>query len=265
MTPASSRGDPDGFRASEVGFSVEGRPLLSGVSLDIRSGAFRGLIGHNGSGKSTFLKLLARQQAPTAGDIAFGGRALAAWPSRAFACEVAYLPQTLPAATGLTVRELVSFGRYPWRGPFGRLNAEDRGRVEDAMRRCRVETFADRIADSLSGGERQRAWLAMLVAQDARFLLLDEPVSALDLGQQVEVLGLLRELAEGGKGVLAVLHDINMAARFCHDIVALRAGRVIRRGTPAEIMGAETLEAIYDLPMQVMTQPGTGRHIALPR
>lgn len=257
--------DEGGFSAREVGFSVEGRPLLSGVSLAFRPGAFCGLIGHNGSGKSTFLKILARQQPASAGEIEFAGQDLAAWPARAFACEVAYLPQNPPPATGLIVRELVSFGRYPWRGPFGRLLPADRELVEGAMRRCRIEPFADRIADTLSGGERQRAWLAMLVAQDSRFLLLDEPVSALDLAQQVEVLGLLRELAEGGKGIVAVLHDVNMAARFCHEIVALRAGRVIHRGTPDAIMGPEILEDIYDLPMKVMAEPETGQRIAVPR
>lgn len=265
VSETSSPPGEGGFRTREVGFSVEGRPLLSSVSLDLEAGSFCGLIGHNGSGKSTFLKILARQQDATAGEVFFAGRALGEWPSRGFACEVAYLPQSLPAATGLTVRELVSFGRYPWRGPFGRLDAADRDRVEAAMRRCRVEPFAGRIVDTLSGGERQRAWLAMLVAQDARFFLLDEPVSALDLAQQVEVLGLLRELAEAGRGVVAVLHDINMAARFCHEIVALRGGRVIQRGAPAAIMGVAELEAIYDLPMRVLTHPETGQPVALPR
>lgn len=261
----SARRDESGFRTREVGFSIGSRPLLSGVSIEFRPGAFCGLIGHNGSGKSTFLKLLARQQAATTGEVDFGGLRLAEWPARGFACEVAYLPQNLPGATGLTVRELVSFGRYPWRGPFGRLVAEDRERVERALSLCRVEPFAERIVDTLSGGERQRAWLAMMVAQDSRFLLLDEPVSALDLGQQIEVLALLRTLAESGKGVVAVLHDVNMAARFCHEIVALRAGRLIHRGAPGELMAAETLEAIYDLPMQVMAQPGTGHPVAMPR
>lgn len=263
--PGPDASEDSGFTTREVGFSVEGRPLLSEVSLTFRPGTFCGLIGHNGSGKSTFLKILARQQPASSGAVDFAGRDLAAWPSRTFACEVAYLPQSLPPATGLTVRELVSFGRYPWRGPFGRLLPADRDLVESAMRRCRVEPFADRIADTLSGGERQRAWLAMLVVQDSRFLLLDEPVSALDLAQQVEVLGLLRELAEDGKGVVAVLHDVNMAARFCHEIVALRAGRVIHRGTPAAIMGPEILEDIYDLPMQVILQSETGQRIAVPR
>ncbi|TDR85170.1 ABC transporter ATP-binding protein [Enterovirga rhinocerotis] len=266
MSRASGPGPAQGgFLTREVGFSVEGRPLLSGISLDLAPGRFVGLIGHNGSGKSTLLKILARQQEAGSGEAKFGGQPLTAWPARGFACEIAYLPQTLPAATGLTVRELASFGRYPWRGPFGRLTEQDRAIVEEAMGRCRVEPFAERIVDTLSGGERQRAWLAMLVAQDAGFLLLDEPVSALDLAQQVEVLGLLRNLAEGGKGVVAVLHDINMAARFCHEIVALRAGRVIRRGRPDEIMDGEALEAIYGLPMQVMTQPGAGHPVALPR
>lgn len=265
MTQPSRPPGEDGFRTREVGLRIEGRSLLSDISLALREGVFCGLIGHNGSGKSTLLRILARQHAASTGEIAFAGRSLDAWPARAFACEVAYLPQSLPAATGLTVRELVSFGRYPWRGPFGRLLGQDRDMVDEAMESCRIAPFAERIVDTLSGGERQRAWLALLVAQDARFLLLDEPVSALDLAQQVEVLGLLRGLAVAGKGVVAVLHDINMAARFCHEIVALRAGRVIHRGTPDAIMDADVLAAIYDLPMQVVAQPGSGRPVALPR
>ncbi|WP_375459409.1 ABC transporter ATP-binding protein [uncultured Enterovirga sp.] len=255
-----------GYRLDGIGFAAGGNDLLSDVSLTLSPGSVHGLIGHNGSGKSTLLKILARQQPASFGTIHFGGRPLGAWPARDFARAVAYLPQMQPPATGLTVRELAGFGRYPWHGPFGRVTAEDRDRVEDALALLQVSRFADRLVDTLSGGERQRAWIAMLVAQDAGFILLDEPISALDLAQQVDVLHLIRELARArGTGIVAVLHDINMAARFCDDIIALKAGRVAARGAPAEIMREEVLAGIYGLQMHVLAHPAGGMPIGFAR
>jgi ferric hydroxamate transport system ATP-binding protein len=235
------------------------------VSLGFRPGAFCGLIGHNGSGKSTFLKILARQQPPGSGRVLFAGRPLADWPGRAFARRVAYLPQSLPPATGLTVRELVGFGRYPWRGPFARLNAADHAAVAAAMARCRLEPLADRLVDTLSGGERQRVWLAMLVAQDARCLLLDEPTSALDVGHQLEVLSLIRDLAhKDTRSVVIVLHDVNMAARFCDRILALRDGRLVANENVAGFMTIDLLEAVYGLRMKILPHPAHAVGIAIP-
>ena len=257
---------PEGYRADGIGFAIDGRSLVRDVSLSFRPGRFYGLIGHNGSGKSTLLKILARQQEATAGSASFEGRPLGQWAGKDFARRVAYLPQSLPAAAGLTVRELAAFGRYPWRGAFARLTPEDHAVVASALARCRLEPFADRLVDTLSGGERQRAWLAMLVAQDSRFVLLDEPVSALDLAQQMDVLGFLHGLARhGGRGVVAVLHDINMAARFCDEILALKGGTLMLAGSPSEIMRAEALEAIYGLPMHVLAHPDGGVPVSVPR
>lgn len=255
-----------GYALDGVGFAAGGTALLAEVSLTLAPGLVHGLIGHNGSGKSTLLRILARQQRASGGAIRFAGRPLEAWPARAFARSVAYLPQHPPPATGLTVRELAGFGRYPWHGPFGRATAEDRDRVEAALALVQVGRFADRLVDTLSGGERQRAWIAMLVAQDAGFILLDEPISALDLAHQVEVLGLVRDLARArGTGIVAVLHDINMAARFCDGIVALKAGRVAAAGAPAALMRADVLEGIYGLPMHVVPHPDGGVPIGLAR
>ena len=193
-----------------------------------------GLVGHNGSGKSTLVKLLARQEAPTAGAIHFDGQPLGAWRDRAFARAVAYLPQHTPLAPGMLVRELVALGRYPWHGALGRFTNADRDKVAEAMALTDTARYADRFVDTLSGGERQRVWLAMLIAQDAGCLLLDEPTSALDIAHQIEVLSLVRKLSrERGVTVIVVLHEINMAARFCDEIVALREGRLVARGAPA--------------------------------
>jgi len=257
---AAAAGPAEMFALDAAGFAVAGRTLLAPLTLGLPARRVVGLIGHNGSGKSTLLKLLARQQAPTSGAIRFEGRPLAEWGDRAFARKVAYLPQATPPAAGMLGRELVALGRYPWHGALGRFGAADRAKVAEAMALTDVEPFADRLVDSLSGGERQRVWLAMLVAQDAECLLLDEPIAALDVAHQIEVLSLVRRLAEErGIGVVVVLHDVNMAARFCDEIVALSGGRMIARGAPAALMTPAGLEAVYGIPMGVLPHPG-GRH-----
>lgn len=147
------------------------------------------------------------------------------WSSKAFAREVAYLPQQLPPAQEMTVSELVAIGCYPWHGALGRFGAADREHVRQVIEMVGLSAFSRRLVDNLSGGERQRAWIAMLVAQDSRCLLLDEPTSALDIAQQVEVLSLVQRLSKArGLTVIAVLHDINMAACFCDYLVALCGG-----------------------------------------
>nr|WP_299239696.1 ATP-binding cassette domain-containing protein [uncultured Halomonas sp.] len=244
------------FEVDAASFTIGGKCLLHPTRLAFAEGQVHGLIGHNGSGKSTLLKLLARQQATSHGEIRLDGRPLATWGSREFARQVAYLAQHLPSADNLTARELIGFGRYPWHGLLGRLGSEDHAQIERAIALTHTEDFAGRLVDTLSGGERQRVWLAMLLAQGSRFLLLDEPLSALDIAHQVEVLALVRQLCtELGLGVIIVLHDINMAARYCDRLIALHSGHLLAQGTPAELMCDATLEAIYGIPMRVMPHP----------
>ncbi|MET1078077.1 MAG: ATP-binding cassette domain-containing protein [Pseudomonas sp.] len=241
------------FELEAVSFSLPDRPLLQPLSLQILPGQMVGLIGHNGSGKSTLLKLLARQQPPSSGRLSLDGRPLSQWQERAFARQVAYLPQQLPAAENLTVRELVEFGRYPWHGLLGRFSAEDHAQVQRALELTDSLRFAERQADSLSGGERQRVWLALLLAQNSRYLLLDEPTSALDIAHQEEVLALVRQLSQSlGLGVVVVLHDVNLASRYCDRLIALHSGRLLVQGSPAELMRSDTLQAIYGIPMTVL-------------
>ena len=219
------------IRLEQVQFRLGSRQLLQPLDLQIPQGQVCGLIGHNGSGKSTLIKLLARQQPATGGRILLDGQDLASYSSREFARRVAYLPQQPAATDQLTVRELVRFGRQ---------------------------------VESLSGGERQRVWLAALIAQQTRYLLLDEPTSALDVAHQVEVLALIRQLShELDLGVVLVLHDINMAARYCDRLVALREGALLRQGTPEELMTTATLADIYQLPMRVLAHPVTGEPVSV--
>lgn len=251
------------FTLDNVSFTVPGRTLLQPLSLAFPAGKVCGLIGHNGSGKSTLLKMLGRHHAASAGQILLNQQPLDSWSSKAFAREVAYLPQQLPAAEGMTVRELVAIGRYPWHGALGRYGVEDRERVEEAIALVGLKPFAGRLVDSLSGGERQRAWLAMLVAQNSRCLLLDEPTSALDIAHQVEVLALIQRLSrERGLTVIAVLHDLNMAARYCDHMVALRHGEMIAQGEPQAIMQGEVLGEIYGIPMGILPHPNGGAPVS---
>ncbi|MGV6876756.1 ATP-binding cassette domain-containing protein [Pseudochelatococcus sp. B33] len=253
------------FTLEEVSFSVPGRTLLESLTLTLPGKRIVGLIGHNGSGKSTLLKILARQQPASAGKVLFEGKALSDWGDRPFARQLAYLPQHTPPASGMLVTELVALGRYPWHGALGRFGKVDREKVDEAIALTGLEPLAGRLVDTLSGGERQRAWLAMLVAQDTQCLLLDEPISALDVAYQVEVLSLVQRLSHTkGLGVVIVLHDINMAARCCDEIIALNGGSLIARGTPAAIMTAGELRRIYGIDMAVMTHPVTGLPVALP-
>ncbi|MCA7892167.1 ABC transporter ATP-binding protein [Burkholderia cepacia] len=253
------------FSLERVSYVASGRPLLQSITLAIEPACVTGLVGHNGSGKSTLVKLLARQLAPTAGTIRYAGKPLADWGARQFARQVAYLPQQTPPTDGMTVHELVALGRYPWHGALGRFGDEDAEHVERAMRAADVLRHADRPVNVLSGGERQRAWLAMLVAQDCRCMLLDEPTSALDLNHQLSVLELVRTLcATRAMSAVVVLHDVNMAARFCDRIVALREGRLLMRERAADIMDPVHLESIYGVPMRVSADPVSGRRLGFP-
>lgn len=251
------------FALDNASFAVPGRVLLQPLSLSFPQGKVCGLIGHNGSGKSTLLKLLGRHHAPSGGQVLLNQQPLAQWDSKSFARQVAYLPQQLPAAEGMTVRELVAVGRYPWHGALGRFGANDRQQVEEAIALVGLKPFANRLVDSLSGGERQRAWLAMMVAQDSRCLLLDEPTSALDIAHQVEVLALIQRLSrERDLTVIAVLHDINMAASYCDHLVALRGGEMIAQGGPLELMQGPVLEQIYGIPMGTLPHPSGGAPVS---
>lgn len=247
---------PDAFTVSGLNFEIEGRRLLSNIELGFRAGEISALVGHNGSGKSTLLKLLARQVKAPAGAIRYAGMTETEINGRAFSRSVAYLPQDVSAAAGMTVRELVACGRYPWHGALGRFTETDKAKVEEAIEMTHIAPLADRLVETLSGGERQRAWIAMLMAQDSECLLLDEPTSALDIAHQMDVLSLVRRLSrEKGLSVIVVLHDINMAARFCDRIFALKGGELVASGTPDELMTGPMLKAIYGIDMDVTRHP----------
>lgn len=258
-------GDVPLFALDQTAYDVPARRIMGPLTLEIPQARMVAIVGHNGSGKSTLARLLARQARPSLGGLRFLGTELKDWKSGALARALAYLPQDLAPAHGMSVRELVALGRIPWHGALGRFGAPDREAVDRALDLTALEPLSTRLVETLSGGERQRAWTAMLVAQQARCLLLDEPISALDLAHQLELLALLRRLVdESGLSVLLVLHDINMAARFCDDVVALRSGGVMYHGGIAAFMDPARLHAVYGVHVDILRQPGTGIPVALP-
>lgn len=241
------------FELSDITRAHGSRVVLDIDHLKLGEEGVTAILGHNGSGKSTLMSILARQDRPSSGQISFNGTPLDEMPQRGLAQNIAYLPQKLPPVAGLTVRELVRLGRFPWRGAFGRWRTEDHTAVDHAMELTNCTDLADRLADLTSGGERQRAWIAMLLAQDAPVLLLDEPTAALDLAHRYEVMRLLRGLAQtAGKRVIVIVHDINLAARFCDHIVALKDGKLAFSGTPKDLLNTQTLNTLYNIDMTLL-------------
>ncbi|WP_435239727.1 ABC transporter ATP-binding protein [Streptomyces sp. YPW6] len=236
---------PEAVRAEQLTFGYPGRPVLRGVDLSIRAGELVALIGLNGCGKSTFLKLAAGLLTPSGGRVLLDGGDVARLPRRTAARRVALLHQSAPSVPGLSVRQLVRQGRYAARGPLGMLREGDDEVTSRALADVGVTAWADRLVDALSGGERQRVRLAMALAQDAPVLFLDEPTTYLDLRHQLEVLQtVVRLRAERRLTVVMVLHDLNHAARFADRIVALREGRIAADGPPGDVVTRRLLAEV---------------------
>lgn len=233
------------------------------------AGRVTAIIGANGCGKSTLLRGLTRQLAPRAGSIEVLGRDAARVSARDYARTVALLPQHPVAPEGMTVAQLVARGRHPHRGLLGGRAAGDDAAVAAALESTDLVELAEREAGTLSGGQRQRAWLALVLAQQTPVVLLDEPTSYLDLSHQVEVLDLVRTLpdprGEGRATVVAVLHELNLAARSADHIVAMAAGRVVAQGTPGEVIVPEVLAEVFGLDADVVADPLLGHPVVLPR
>lgn len=258
-------GPPDVVRAEGLGFGYPGREVLRGIDLSIGAGELVALIGLNGCGKSTFLKLAAGLLTPSAGRVLLEGDDAARLPRRAAARRVALLHQSAPAVPALTVRQLVRQGRYATRGPLGMLRDGDDEVTARALADVGVTGWADRPVDALSGGERQRVRLAMALAQDAPVLFLDEPTTYLDLRHQLEVLQtVVRLRAERRLTVVMVLHDLNHAARFADRIVALREGRVAADGPAGEVVTERLLAEVLGVRGRVGTDAVGGWPVCYP-
>jgi iron complex transport system ATP-binding protein len=252
------------LQLNDIRVNRGGRLILSLDQLQLAGDQLTVILGHNGSGKSTLMNLLARQATPDEGHIRLDEQPIAHLSQREFARRIAFLPQRLPEVAGLTVRELVRLGRFPWRGLLGRWQREDQTIIDRAMQQTDVAHYADHLTDTLSGGERQRAWIAMLLAQESPLILLDEPTSALDLSHQYELMGLLHELNQTtGRGIVVILHDINLATRYADRIVALKQGRLFFDGTPQALLSSRLLSELYEIDIQLIEQPSAQRTIAV--
>lgn len=250
------------LEAREVGVRLERRPVLEAVSFALRAGECVGLIGPNGAGKTTLLRVLARLLAPATGRVLFAGQSLEQVPARQLARDLGYLAQGAPAHWPLTVETLVTLGRTPylhwWRGAGG----EDQAAVERALQMADVQHLRERRVDTLSGGERLRVLLARVFATAPRLILADEPIAALDPYHQLHIMELLREHAHRGGAVVAVLHDLNLAARFCDRLVLMDAGHIAASGSVAEVLSDRHLRQVYGIEAHVFDH--AGEHFVLP-
>lgn len=227
-----------------------GTTVLDDVSCEIPRGGITSIIGPNGAGKSTLLSMISRLQPMDAGGVSVAGLDVTATPSKELAKTMAILRQENHLTMRLTVRDLVAFGRFPHSG--GRPTIEDLEHVDEAIRQLDLTSMADKFVDELSGGQRQRAYIAMVLAQDTEYLLLDEPLNNLDMKHSVEMMRLLRRLAdELGKTVVLVVHDINFASCYSDTILAMKNGRLIHQGAPSDIMRAGMLYDVYDIDIRI--------------
>ncbi len=233
----------------------DGKAVVDSVSFEIPKGKVISLIGPNGAGKSTVMGMISRLIAQDTGLVSFDGKDISKWKSKELAKRLAILTQTNNIQMKLTVRELVAFGRFPYSG--GRLTEEDEVLIDKAIRYMELEEFEDRFIDELSGGQRQRAYIAMVIAQDTEYVLLDEPTNNLDIYHATNMMKIVRRLCdELGKTVVLVLHEINYAAFYSDYICAFVDGKIAKFGTVNEVMTKENLSEIYRVDFEIQEIQG---------
>ncbi|GJM82827.1 iron-dicitrate ABC transporter ATP-binding protein [Paenibacillus sp. HMSSN-139] len=244
------------LKTSHLDIAYEDRLIVEDLNISIPEGKITALVGANGSGKSTVLKTMARILQPKSGSVLLNGKSIHKQSTREVAKQLAILPQNPTAPEGLTVYELVSYGRFPHQKGFGGLKSEDRNIVEWAIEATRMTEFSDRALEQLSGGQRQRAWIAMALAQETDILFLDEPTTFLDMAHQLEVLQLLEELnATSNRTIVMVVHDLNHAARYAHYMIAIKQGQAVASGTPEEVVTSNVLRDVFGIEADIVTDP----------
>ncbi|MET9498005.1 ABC transporter ATP-binding protein [Streptomyces sp. NPDC006552] len=251
--------------ADDVTLGYDQRVIAEKLSVEIPDHSFTVIVGPNACGKSTLLRALSRMLKPSAGRVLLDGGSIHAMPAKKVAKTLGLLPQSSVAPDGITVGDLVARGRYPHQGLLRQWSPEDERVVRESMESTGVAELADRYVDELSGGQRQRVWIAMALAQQTPLLLLDEPTTFLDIQHQIDVLDLCAELhEEQGRTLVAVLHDLNHAARYATHLIALRGGEIIAEGAPKEIVTADLVERLFGMKCQVIDDPETGTPLVVP-
>ncbi|EJL20437.1 MULTISPECIES: ABC transporter ATP-binding protein [Brevibacillus] len=241
------------------------RNIIEALDLNIPRGKITVFIGSNGSGKSTLLRSLARLLKPKEGAILLEGESIAKRSTKEVAKRLAILPQGPSAPEGLTILQLVKQGRYPYQNWLQQWSEEDEQMVNKALAATQLTDMANRAVDSLSGGQRQRAWIAMTLAQGTETILLDEPTTYLDMSHQIEILDLLFELNQTEqRTIVMVLHDLNLACRYAHHIVAVHNQTVVAEGAPNEVLTTDLVRTVFDMDCQITQDPLYGTPMCIP-
>ena len=249
---------------NDLTLAYDRRVVASGLGVQIPDGSFTVIIGPNACGKSTLLRALSGLLAPRHGTVVLDGAAISSYRAKEVARRLGLLPQSAVAPEGISVADLVARGRYPHQKLLRQWTPEDEQQVAAAMEATGVTDLAGRAVDELSGGQRQRVWMAMALAQQTGILLLDEPTTYLDIAHQLDVLDLCAELNETGRTLVAVLHDLNQAARYATHLIAMKAGAIVAEGDPARVVTADLVQSVYGLACEVIPDPQTGTPLVVP-
>ncbi|TDQ35414.1 iron complex transport system ATP-binding protein [Aureibacillus halotolerans] len=253
------------MKANSLSVGYQEQLILKDLNVTLPKGKITVFLGSNGCGKSTLLRTLARLLKPQGGNVVLDGQDISKQKTKDIAKQLAILPQGPVTPEGLTVLQLVKQGRYPYQNWFKQWSEEDEKAVQKALESTRMTELQDRAVDSLSGGQRQRAWIAMTLAQDTDIILLDEPTTYLDMTHQIEILDLLFELNETeGRTIIMVLHDLNLACRYAHHIVAIRDGCVYAEGEPEEVISPAMVHEVFNMTCQVACDPLFGTPMCIP-
>lgn len=264
--PTAQDGGPTPrLRADDITIGYDGRVVSEQLDVEIPPGSFTVIVGPNACGKSTLLRAFARLLKPREGHVMLDGRAISELPTKDVARRLGLLPQTSIAPDGIRVSDLVARGRHPHQTILQQWSHRDQAAVAAALAATGTTELAGRLVDELSGGQRQRVWVAMLLAQESPTMLLDEPTTFLDIAHQYDLLRLFHRLHRDGRTIVAVLHDLNQAARFADHMVMMRDGRVVAAGAPGSIVTAERVSEVFGLDCTVIADPHAGTPLVIPR